>query len=40
MPEATHEMIVYHPDRLHERIADGGADKLKSTPAQVGAHGV
>jgi hypothetical protein len=31
-------MIVHHPRRLHQRVADCRACKFESTPQQVAAH--
>src|SRR5512136_430965 len=36
--EAGDEMIVHHPDRLHEGVTDGGADKAESTLEEGPAH--
>lgn len=33
-------MVVHHPGRLHQGIADGGADELEATLQQVAAHRV
>ena len=33
-------MIIHHPDRLHERIANGRADKLEAAASQFLAHRV
>src|SRR5690348_8312690 len=38
MTEARHEVIVHHPDRLHERIADGGPDEAKPALGEGFAH--
>jgi hypothetical protein len=35
MALTTHEMIVNHPGRLHERMANRGADKLEAPPQKV-----
>src|SRR5689334_9932062 len=40
MTEARHEVIVHHPDRLHERIADGGPDEAKPALGEGFAHRV
>src|SRR6185437_8245573 len=36
--EARRRMIVHHPGRLHERIADGRTDELEAAPAKLAAH--
>jgi hypothetical protein len=33
-----HEVIIYHPGRMHQRVADCRACKFESTPQQVAAH--
>ena len=33
-------MIIHHADRLHERIADGRADKFETALEQVFTHGI
>ena len=38
MPRTGPEMIVHHPGRLHQRIADCRACKFESTPQPVAAH--
>src|SRR6266516_4548777 len=35
-----YEMIVDHAGRLHQRVADCGADKFESPPQQIAAHRV
>jgi len=40
MPETLDEVIVDHPHRLHEGVADGAADEAEASPLQVFAHGV
>src|SRR3990172_6547465 len=40
IPEALDGVIVDDAPRLHERIADGGADEPEAAPGQVLAHGV
>ena len=32
-------MIVHHPDRLHEGVADGGPDEAKAAVDEILAHG-
>src|SRR5207245_9796254 len=36
--EALHEMVVDHPHRLHERIADRRADEPEAALDERGAH--
>src|SRR2546429_9862584 len=36
--EALHEMVVDHPHRLHERIADRRADEPEAAVDERGAH--
>src|SRR5688572_13409684 len=36
--EAIGGMVIDHPDRLHEGIADGRPDELESAPAQIAAE--
>src|SRR5262245_29677600 len=38
--EAVYEMVVDHPDCLHEGIADRAADKPEAATLQVFTHGV
>src|ERR1700731_871345 len=38
MPRTSYQMIVHHPGRLHQRVADGRACEFESTPQQVAAH--
>jgi hypothetical protein len=33
-------MIVHHPNRLHECIADGGSNEAKTATFQVFAEGI
>src|SRR6266571_1629626 len=40
VPEAFHDVIIYHSYRLHERVADSWADKPETSPAQLLAHPV
>src|SRR5689334_7114496 len=40
VPEAVDRMVVHQSRRLHERVADGGPDKAKTTLLQVLAHRV
>ena len=40
VPEAAHQMIVDHPDSLHEGIADGWSYKTEAPLQQIFAHGV
>src|SRR3989442_500169 len=40
MAEASDEVIVDHPDRLHEGVADGRADEAEPTADQGLAHAV
>src|SRR5258706_13818735 len=40
MARTGDEVVVHHPTRLHECIADGGADKFESAFQQVLAHRV
>src|SRR5207302_9776676 len=40
MTKAIDDMIVDHPRRLHEGVADGRSDKAKSALFQGPAHGV
>ncbi|SRR5579871_3993013 len=40
MPEAGDQVIVHDPDRLHERITDGGADKVEAPGLEIFAHGL
>ena len=40
MAEALDEMIVDHANRLHEGVANRGADELEATPFQIFAHGI
>src|SRR6266480_5795105 len=35
-----HQMIVDHAGRLHQRVADRGADEFESAPQQIAAHRV
>src|SRR5262249_3026017 len=39
-PEASDQVVVHHPHRLHERVADRAADKLEAAALQVLAQGV
>src|SRR5438445_13738913 len=39
-PEAADQVIVDHPDGLHERIADGGSHELEAAAQKLLAHGV
>jgi hypothetical protein len=36
--EATHQMIIHHSDRLHERVTNGGTHEREPAPAEVFAH--
>src|SRR5438552_17972512 len=36
--EARHHVIVHHAHRLHERVADRGADEPEPTTLEVPAH--
>ncbi len=36
--ETLHDVIVHHPNGLHEGIANGGTDKGKTAPLQLLAH--
>src|SRR5262249_49019488 len=38
IPEAAHQVIVHHPNCLHEGITDRRSDKVEPAPAQVLAH--
>ena len=40
MAEAIDRMVVDHPDGLHERIADDGADEGEPPSLEVFAHGI
>jgi hypothetical protein len=40
MAKAGDEVVVHHPDRLHERVADRGADEAEAAFLQVLAHRV
>jgi hypothetical protein len=40
MAKADDEVVVHHSDRLHERVADGGADEAEAALFQVLAHRV
>src|SRR6516162_7957257 len=40
MPKAIDQMIVHHPNGLHEGVADRAAHKREASPLQVLAHGV
>jgi hypothetical protein len=40
MAKAGDEVVVHHPDRLHERVADGGTDEAEAAFFQVLAHRV
>src|ERR1051325_6719605 len=40
MPEAGDEVIVHHPHRLHERVADGRTDEAESALEERLAHAV
>jgi hypothetical protein len=35
IPEACNNMIIHHPDRLHESVTDGRADEGESALLQV-----
>jgi len=38
--ETSHDVVVDHPGRLHERVADGGPDELETAFFQILAQGV
>ena len=38
--KALDKVIVDHPDRLHEGVADRAADELETSSLQILAHGV
>src|SRR3990172_12007675 len=38
VPEAVDEVVVHHPDRLHESVADRGADETKTPGRKLPAH--
>src|SRR6202035_1132439 len=38
MPRTSYQLIVHHPGRLHQCVADCRACKFESTPQQVAAH--
>src|SRR5438105_639655 len=40
VPETFDHMIVHHPHRLHEGVADRAAHKLEPSSLQVLAHGI
>ena len=40
MPETANDVIIYHPDSLHEGIADAGSNEVEPPPRQVFAHRV
>ena len=40
MPEAVDSVIVDHAGRLHEGVADAGADELEAVRFQILAHGI
>src|SRR5207245_2077931 len=40
VPETGHEVVVHHPDRLHERVTDGRPDEPEAPLRESGAHRV
>ncbi len=38
--EAGYDVVVYHADRLHERVADGGSHEIEAAFLQGFTHGV
>src|SRR5260370_38674733 len=40
VPEAVDAVVVHHADRLHEGVADGGADELEAALGEVFAQSV
>jgi hypothetical protein len=40
VPETPRFVVVHHAYRLHEGVADGGADKFETALQQVFAQGV
>lgn len=38
IPETGHQMVVHHPDRLHERVTDRRSDEREAAFLQVLAH--
>src|SRR5690348_1942501 len=38
LAEAVRGVVVHHADRLHERVADGGADEPEAALQQILAH--
>ena len=40
VPKAVDQMVVDHADRLHERVADRGADEFEAPAFQILAHRV
>src|SRR5206468_2390392 len=40
MAKAANDVVIDHPDRLHEGVTDRGTDELEAPPFQVFAQGI